>query len=307
MDGTDESQFAGMMDHCSRPLIERDACRMVADKHKRNARIFSEWLNTIRDLMLAGFCLLLCCQVATADEKPIRLPMTPGVVPEPGPVAGAVDKLEPDSLYIVTADVGLIILQSPDGGLVRITAIESPMSVFAKFADGNGQFEFRKYTDKFIYALSPIKSGTCELLLIPQGVEDADAIVRQTLTVSGVGPQPPPVPGPGPEPKPDPEPQPTVKNVSLAIVEDTMNRSPDTAILMNQLVAWTEFVDAGNDWRAYDLKTKETRGKQAITDLNGPVPGIVIYDRSTRKMIHRGDVPATFGDLKALVGRLTGG
>jgi hypothetical protein len=66
-------------------------------------------------------------------------------------------------------------------------------------------------------------------------------------------------------------------------------------------------VDSGNDWRAYALTTGEARGKQAITDLNGPVPGIVIYEKTTRKMIHRGDLPATFDELKKLIGGLTGG
>jgi len=253
----------------------------------------------MRRLLLA--LLLSGCCTVHGEDQPIRLPMTPGVVPEPGPVAGAVDNLKPDSLYVVTADLPLIILQSPDGGLVKITSVPSPMNFFAKFADGTGQWESRTYSDKHIYVLSPVKSGTCELLLIPEGVQSAIEIVRQKLTVSGQGPNPPPGPGPGPNPHP------VAKNVSVAIVEDTMNRSPDTAILMNQLVAWSEFADAGNDWRAYDLKTGEAKGKQAITDLNGPVPGIVVYDKSNRKMIHRGDLPATFEDLKKLIGGLTGG
>ena len=86
-----------------------------------------------------------------------------------------------------------------------------------------------------------------------------------------------------------------------------MNRSPDTAILMNGLVAWTEFVDGGNDWRAYDLKTGEARGKQAITDINGPVPGIVIYAKPGGQVMHRGTLPETFDELKKLIARLTGG
>jgi hypothetical protein len=255
--------------------------------------------------LLCLFLLSGCCSIAAADDSPIRLPMETTVIPDvaPVPISGAISRLSADSLYVVTADVPLIILQSPDGGLVKITSVASPMNFFAKFADGNGQFESRLYDDPHIYVLSPVKAGTIELLLIPQGVESADAIVRQALTVSGLAPNPPP----GPEPDPGPFPSPTVKNVSIAIVEDTMNRSPDTAILMNQLVAWSDFMDAGNDWRAYDLKTGEAKGKQAITDLNGPVPGIVIYEKSTRKMIHRGQMPATFGEMKTLVGRLTGG
>ena len=79
------------------------------------------------------------------------------------------------------------------------------------------------------------------------------------------------------------------------------------AITMNGLVAWTAFVDAGNDWRSYDLTTGEARGKKAITDLNGPSPGLVVYDKATSKMIHRGNMPATIGELKTLIRGLTGG
>ena len=79
------------------------------------------------------------------------------------------------------------------------------------------------------------------------------------------------------------------------------------AITMNGLVGWTAFVDSGNDWRAYDLTTGEARGKKAITDLNGPSPAIVIYDKATGQMIHRGDMPATIDELKTLIGGLTGG
>lgn len=259
--------------------------------------------------LLALLLISGCCVSVGADEPTpnIKIPMAPGVEPgpQPEPVSGAVDKLAADRLYVVTADVPLLILQSPDGGLVKITSVASPMNFFARFADGGADYESRSYTQPHIYVLTAAKTGVCELLLVPVGVKSAEAIVRQRLTVSGMGPNPPP--GPDPPPDPDPHPQPVTKNVSMAIVEDVMNRSPDTAILMNGLVAWTQFVDSGNDWRAYDLKTSESRGKKAITDINGPVPGIVIYAKPGGQVIHRGALPATFDELKALIARLTRG
>jgi hypothetical protein len=225
------------------------------------------------------------------------------VVPESSPVtiAEVVDTLRPEEWYLVESERELIVLASPVG-VVAIEPLAGPMTFRGRFAGGDGQVETRKFAGPYLYAVTAELAGKTELIVVPVGLSSADQIERIVLTVQGA--RPPPDDDPIP---PDDDPIPTVENVSVAIVEDTMNRSPDTAIVMNGLVAWTEFVDAGNDWRAYDLKTGESRGKQAIIDLNGPAPGIVIYDKATRKMIHRGDLPATFDELKKLIGGLAGG
>lgn len=201
--------------------------------------------------------MLSTCGPVEADEKPIRLPMTPGIVPAPGPVAGAVDTLRPDTLYVVTADIPLIILQSPDGGLVTVTAVASPMNFFAKFADGTGKFESRTYEDKHIYVLSPEKAGTCELLLIPQGVESAEQIVRQKLTVSGLGPQPPPDPDPDPGPDPGPNPKPESFRViwireSGATLPAAQTAIPSAKVIRDYLNAKATKDDGQPGWREYD-------------------------------------------------------
>jgi len=246
---------------------------------------------------------ILLCSVANAGD--IRLPMR-SVEVTPDPIAETrvepVDTIRADEWYVIESDSPLFVLTSP-AGILEVESIVGPMTFRGRFAGGD-KIETRTFSGPHLNLVTALKPGKAEVIVIPQGVTCAEDIIRQVLTVSGQGPKPPPEPEPIP---PDDDPLPAVKNVSLAIVEDTMNRSPDTAILMNQLVAWTEFVDAGNDWRAYDLKTGEARGKQAITDLNGPVPGLVIYEKTTRKMIHRGDLPATFDELKKLIGGLTGG
>jgi len=254
--------------------------------------------------------ILLLCSVAQAGD--IRLPMR-SIEVTPDPVSETrvepVDTLPIGELFIVESDAELIVRQCTSG-LLTVREIAPggirPIGIDGLFAGGDRGGETRVFTGAHVYSFRGIRPGKLQVNLIPKGVlieheSDAPLLV---LTVSGQGPKPPPEPEPIP---PDDDPLPTVKNVSIAIVEDTMNRSPDTAILMNQLVAWTEFVDAGNDWRAYALTTGEARGKQAIADLNGPVPGIVIYEKTTRKMIHRGDLPATFAELKSIIGRLTGG
>ena len=254
---------------------------------------------------LFAFSLFVIWGIAYATGCDITLPVAPVLVePDTTPVPNGrevISTLRADEWYVIESTVELIALQSP-GGLVTIDCDNGPVMLRGKFADGTGKIERRKYTSPFVYSVSGVKAGKFELILIPTGVALESAIVRQCLTVEdGTKPIPPPGPGPGPEPAPK------AKTVSLAIVEDTMNRSPDMAITMNGLVAWTAFVDAGNDWRSYDLTTGEARGKKAITDLNGPSPGLVVYDKATSKMIHRGNMPATIGELKTLIRGLTGG
>jgi hypothetical protein len=207
-----------------------------------------------------------------------------------------------DCLLMITSTKPLIILQVPDGGVLKIKQWKSPFAMAAKYADSDGDYEPRQYDQPFIWTVMAGKPGATELLLIPTVCETADEIVRRTLIVGG--PRPPP----DPEPDPNPNPQPKAETVSVAIVEDTMQRSPETAVLLNALVGWTEFVDAGNDWRLYDRTTGEAKGKEAIAEL-GPikVPAIVIRDKTTRIVLHKGPIPATIGDLKKLIGGLTDG
>jgi hypothetical protein len=209
-----------------------------------------------------------------------------------------IDTIELGVWYVIRSKQRLFVLDAPQGS---VSIISGPSSVDGVFAGGSGKSETRVFdSEESVYLIQGLRPCKTELILIPVGVKERAGIIRQSLTVSGEGTKPPPVPIP-------PEPKPVATHVSVAIVEDTMNRSPEVAILMNGLAAWSEFVDNGNDWRSYDLQTGEARGKKAITDLNGPAPGIVIYDKATGAMIHRGDLPGTFDALKALIGGLTHG
>lgn len=263
----------------------------------------------MRPLILLLLTALLPFPKASGDELPpsILLP-TREVTTETHSVPGTVttteiiDTIKPGVWYLIRSKNPLFVIDSPQGS---VSIISGPSSVDGIFADGDGTSEIRVFDpSESTYLIQGLKPCKTELLLIPVGVSERKAIVRQSLTVSGEGPKPPPIPDD--DTNPDPKP-PVAEHVSVAIVEDTMNRSPDIAIVMNGLAAWAEFVDAGNDWRLYDLTTKEAKGKKAITDLNGPSPGIVIYDKKTGAMIHRGEMPKTFAELKALIGGLTNG
>lgn len=248
--------------------------------------------------------LLITLHCLTLGASDVRFPMRGVVVtPESAPVmmAEVVDTIRAEEWYIVESESELICLTSPVD-VLEVESLGGPMTFRGRFAGGEGKIETRKFSGPYLYAVTATQAGKAELIVVPVGVASADQVQRVVLTVEGARPPPP-----KPDPEPEPEPQPVAQHVSLAIVEDTMNRSPDTAILMNGLVAWTEFVDSGNDWRAYDLTTRESRGKKAIEDLNGVSPGIVIYDKETGRVMHNGPMPETIAQLKSLIGRLTGG
>lgn len=47
-----------------------------------------------------------------------------------------------------------------------------------------------------------------------------------------------PIPPPGPKPGPNPTPEPKASKVKLVVIEDALNRKPDTAIALNDRVFW---------------------------------------------------------------------
>lgn len=241
-------------------------------------------------LLLSG-----CCSIASADE-----PRPPAKITIPD-----IATIPRDTMLVISSDAPLIILQSPDKGILKITSVVSPLSIFGRFADGDGSSEFRQFSEPHLWVVTGAKAGTTELILIQLGVESADQIVRRTLTIAGQGPQPPP--GPEPDPGPLPEPLPVAEHVRLTIVEDSTNRKPETAILLNALVGWDELQAAGHDYRLYDKDTTEPGGVKAVVELDGITPGIVVTDKDTGKTIHKGPLPVKFADLKFLVGSLTGG
>lgn len=235
----------------------------------------------------------------------VRLPMSASVVtpaPVPEVVFAPVTTLAHEEWYVIESDEPITVIGSPED-IVSVESVVGPQNYRGKFSEEPG-IQKRRMEGPYLFEVSALKTGKCELIIV--AVIDGKPVEKSRHSLTVTGPRPPPIPEPDPKPDPDP-PQPTVKNVSVAIVEDTMNRSPDMAILMNGLVAWTDFVDDGNDWRSYDKSTSEARGKKAVSVLAGVVPGIVISDKATGKVIHSGAMPATLADLKTLIGGLTGG
>lgn len=275
--------------------------------------------------LIVLFCLSGCCAVAHGQDVPPVIPtpdrepvivypvldqVAPKPEPKPEPVAPEGPVFPPilpaDTWYCVESDVPLFLLHSPDG-LLKVDVDEGPrpMRVKGLFAGGGGKVEARDFRLKYVYFVEPVKAGLTEIVCIPQGVTDAKDIHRQVLGV--MGPRPPPIPDVDPEPKPKPKPDDkTAKNVSLSIVEDTRNRSSDTATVLNELVGWTALIDAGNDWRLYDLTTSEPAGKIAVAAAREvDKPAIVIRDKDSGTIIEVIPLPKDRDELrKAINSRL---
>jgi hypothetical protein len=245
---------------------------------------------------------------SSAADDAIRLPMTPVLVePDntPVPSSEVISTLAADQWYVVESVGEVIALQSPEGIVGYSSHTSGPIKVRGMFVDGTGKIETRTYSSPYVYFVTAKTSGKTELILIPIGVTaqaghsaaGADGERHRAAAASRTR-----------SPQPSQNQSQHRRRKRIARNRRRHNEpNAEMAITMNGLVGWTAFVDSGNDWRAYDLTTGEARGKKAITDLNGPSPGIVIYDKATGQMIHRGDMPATIDELKTLIGGLTGG
>lgn len=254
------------------------------------------------------------------DPLPYPMPVPDlGPLPAPRP-AGPVKPpvLEGDLICHFQSDQPLFFRFSVDG-LVHVNKFVCepnkqlcPIGHFIDGAidsDGSRVREIRQSECKYLYFLEPVMSGTTRVFWWPAGATDEADIHDQVLTV--VGPRPPPDPGPNPDPnpnpKPDPKPDPVAEHVRLSIVTDKAAISPTTAKVLNALVGWNALLDEGNEYRLYDVKSPEAEAKKAVAELGVTVPGIVVTDKADGKVLHKGPLPVTFDDLKALVGRLTGG
>lgn len=121
--------------------------------------------------------------------------------PPPAPAPDAVQKLPADQLFVVDSDQPVILLASPVG-LVNVTPVAGPATLFSKFVGGAGQLEARTFKGPSVYVVRAVQSGRCELLAVPAGATAEAAVVRRTLDVFAGDTPEPPVPGPGPNPDP---------------------------------------------------------------------------------------------------------
>ncbi len=242
----------------------------------------------------------------TTSTPPIRWPMLPSPVGPPAPIP--VMDLSADRLFIVESDTPFTIVAEPQG-IVAMSRKTGPYPVFSRFADGSGEFEERVYNGKFIILILAKAQGRVALVEVTDlDTPDAD---RQRKFLNVMGPRPPPPVPPVPPipvpPDPDPDP-PTSDAVLIEVIEDPLNRSPDTAIVLSAMAEWNALKDKGHDWRIYSVRTTEPAGLQAITDAgDSPLPTMVVRDKATKKVLRVVPLPLTMTDVKRVLSELTGG
>lgn len=143
--------------------------------------------------MRAIFLLLLFVSPAVAQgPAAIRFPeVVAPVVPAPAPQA--VSRLSANELFVIDADIPLLVFASPQG-LVSITEEAGPLRIRAHFVGGS-KIQSKTFKGKYIYVIDAAKSGDVEIIVVPVSATKASDAIRKQLAVdAGEGPRPPPKP-----------------------------------------------------------------------------------------------------------------
>jgi hypothetical protein len=241
-------------------------------------------------LVLVSFFVMSLSTDVLSSNGDILLPIVPVTEEPPTPQPPTppiryVSELTPDNWYVVESTKPLIVLSSPEG-LVSVVPEKGPIRVRGKFADGDGETETRTYSAEHIYFIEAVKPGETELIFIPEGVVDAEQIVRQKLVISGLGPNPPPIP-PDPEPDPDPPtPNPPSGIRVLLLVNEDATREQLNTINSLSVISWMDentvkSDDGRPEWRRWDrtsidkpgmLDTEDPLWRKLWTDIKPHMP-----------------------------------
>jgi len=217
------------------------------------------------------------CGAAPADAPaPIRLPSGPVKPTPPAPSPDAAQKLTADLLFVVEADIPVLVLTSPNG-LVSVTEDAGPVRIRGRFVDDPTKVHTRTYKGKQVFVVEAAATGRVELLVVPAGAKSAADVVRRTIDVdAGQAPQPPPVP---PDPKPDPKPDPAkVDKVWVIVVEEAgAARTMEVAKALND--PFWQTLKPKHDWRHY-LSDNKASLDNGYTDVAKKVgyPGVLVLD-----------------------------
>ncbi len=247
--------------------------------------------------MMRFICVFaLLCGVCAGAEPAIKLPVS--VFPE-APIA--VTELKEDSWFVIEADIPCIVLASRSG-FVSVVPEKGPLRLRGKFVDGTGKIETRNYTAKNLWIIEPVAKGEVELLVVPNGAVDEQAVIRRTVVVGGVSPKPGPAPvdpTPPNPPKPDVV---TATSLIMVIVENSLERTVETASILADIgyfkslepfVSKVHIVPADNKLAAqYDKQ---------IATAGGKLPVVILMNAETKQVLTAKPLPADKVALSALV------
>lgn len=129
--------------------------------------------------------------VPTPTPPPVIIPDGPAPPPPPPPPTPPTTlTLAVDQLMVVRATQDGVLLVVSPATLAKITRESGPIKIKAKFSDGDGTYQTRTFTEKWIYTIEPGTAGTGELIVV---LPDQTTI-RRALTVGTPAPPTPPNP-----------------------------------------------------------------------------------------------------------------
>jgi len=109
--------------------------------------------------------------------------------PTPIPVSpDAATVLHAGDTAIFDANVEMFFRVIPDG-VVKVKRVNGPKSYF--YTDDKGEVVEKDFAGKFLLVLTPAKSGTCQIVIVPKGVVD-DKKITTRLIECQLAPKPPP-------------------------------------------------------------------------------------------------------------------
>ncbi len=207
---------------------------------------------------VAVFPFLLVAAVALAQTAPEQIRF---------PAKGTAIKLGAETMYVVDADVPVLVLASPNG-LVTISEETGPIRIRGRFADGT-KVESRTFKGKQVFIIEASGVGAAEILVIPTGATKVSDVIRRTLDVdSGHAPQPPPDP---PKPPEDDELMKSLKAAWLLEMATDKGKRPGLAALYRKAADW-----ARTDMslvKVKDLADKVSAERKKLLP-NGELPNI---------------------------------
>ena len=125
------------------------------------------------------------------------------------------------------------------------------------------------------------------------GVDEGFLLVVSLLLGLAIGcelPVPPVPPGPSPQPPPIV----ITTDATLIVIEETADRTPETAAVLGDITFWSGL---GVKWRIYDDDSPDA---VVYLPLVKDRPGLIVFDK-TGKILWGGALPKTTDDVRKLV------
>ncbi len=133
--------------------------------------------------------------------------------------------------------------------------------------------------------------------------------VRAWFIIKGSGPSPPEPPTPV---DPVDPPVPVAEKLWMVVIDDVNERTPQTAVVLNDLTYWGGLKKLGHNWAIVPLKDQEGKTTPAAEKYEAQTkqygtPCLVILDANTKKILSADKLPGSKADVDALVKKFTGG